>query len=78
MIYFSELQGKKVQTEDGIVIGQLDDLVFLALETPQITKIVVKNKALDDLLIPLEFVKKINQISTSPIIYIRNTNILKT
>lgn len=62
MIYFSELIGKKVVTEDGIAIGRLNDLVFLALESPQITKLVIKDTAKKNLVIPLEFLKKINSV----------------
>ncbi|HLC94763.1 MAG TPA: CBS domain-containing protein [Patescibacteria group bacterium] len=42
MIYFSEIKNKRVYTEDGLLIGTLDDAVFTLTETPQIVKIVVK------------------------------------
>jgi len=41
MLYFSELDKKKVVTTDGIFIGYLDDLIFLLDNKPKITKIVV-------------------------------------
>lgn len=44
MLYFSELKGKKVCTEDDICIGNLVDMSFLVSDSPKITKIVVKGK----------------------------------
>jgi len=41
MLYFSELDRKKVVTTDGIFIGYLDDIIFLLDNRPKITKIVV-------------------------------------
>src|SRR3989344_4585656 len=60
MIYFSELKGKKVVTEDMIQVGILEDLIFSASENPSITKIVVKNKDDIRLTIPVVFLSKIN------------------
>ena len=60
MIYFSELRRKKVQTEDEVIIGYLDDLVFLALETPRISKIVVYDNNKNKIYIPIENVVRIN------------------
>jgi CBS domain-containing protein/sporulation protein YlmC with PRC-barrel domain len=42
MLYFSELDRKKVLTNDGVFIGYLDDLIFLLDSRPKITKIVVE------------------------------------
>ncbi|MCS7093371.1 MAG: CBS domain-containing protein [Patescibacteria group bacterium] len=44
MLYFSEIQGKKVLTETGSEVGVLKDLIFLASENPLITKIVIQGK----------------------------------
>ena len=41
MLYFSELDRKKVLTNDGLFIGHLDDIIFLLDSKPKITKIVV-------------------------------------
>lgn len=41
MLYFSELDRKRVLTNDGIFIGYLDDIIFLLDSKPKITKIVV-------------------------------------
>lgn len=41
MLYFSELNKKRVLTNDGIFIGILDDIIFLLDSKPKITKIVV-------------------------------------
>jgi len=42
MLYFSELKGKKVSTEDGILVGFLEDLIFQADQLPRLTKLVVR------------------------------------
>ncbi len=44
MLYFSELDRKKVITNDGIFIGWLDDIIFLLDNKPKVTKIVVDFK----------------------------------
>jgi CBS domain-containing protein/sporulation protein YlmC with PRC-barrel domain len=41
MLYFSELDRKKVVTNDGIFIGHLEDIIFLLDSKPKVTKIVV-------------------------------------
>ena len=38
MLYFSEIVGKKVYTEDRILVGKLEDLIFLISENPLVTK----------------------------------------
>jgi len=63
MLYFSELQKKRVQTEDGIFLGYLEDLVFQASQTPRITKIVIRTKE-EKLIISVSEIKKINSIVT--------------
>lgn len=60
MIYFSELWGKKVYTEDNVEIGSLEDLIFLAADTPKITKLVVRTKLKEKLIIQVEYLKKLN------------------
>jgi len=44
MLYFSELDKKRVVTNDGIFIGCLDDIIFQLDSNPRITKIVVDFK----------------------------------
>ncbi len=60
MIYFSELQGKKVKTEDNVDVGKLDDIIFLASETPSVTKLVVRGSLKENLIIPIVHLKRIN------------------
>ncbi len=62
MIYFSELKGKKVLTEDNIEVGKLDDLIFLASENPKVTKLLVLDKLNNKLFIPICDVKKLNNL----------------
>lgn len=59
MLYFSELKNKEAVTEDGIPIGKLEDIVFLAHTTPKVTKLVVRDKMNNRLLIPISFLIKI-------------------
>lgn len=68
MIYFSELQGKKVITEDKVQVGVLEDIIFLASENPSITKIIVRNVLKQKLIIPTEYIQKFNH----PIIINKN------
>ncbi len=60
MIYFSELRGKDVKTDDGISVGKLIDLIFLASDKPVITKIVIKGVLGDKISVPNKFLQKIN------------------
>ncbi len=46
MIFFSELKNKKVYTEDRVLVGWLDDLVFDIRDIPTITKLIVRSKKL--------------------------------
>ena len=64
MIYLSELKSKEVYTEDNIKVGILEDLIFLASERPDITKIVVRDLSDNKITIPINFIKKINSIIT--------------
>lgn len=60
MLYFSELKNKKVYTEDNIRIGKLKDLIFLASENPVVTKLVMKTPNEPNVIIPLEYIKKLD------------------
>lgn len=60
MLYFSELKNKKIYTDDNISFGKLKDIIFLASDTPTVTKLVVKTKAEGDLIIPLKYLVKMN------------------
>ena len=61
MLYFSEMAGKKVYTEDDIRIGYLEDLIFLAAENPLVTKIVIRDKSDQRLIVSTDYLKKINK-----------------
>lgn len=61
MLYFSEIVNKKVYTEDNIYIGYLEDLIFLVAENPIVTKIVIKDKANQKLIISTDYLKKIDK-----------------
>ena len=58
MLYFSELYKEKVFTENKQYIGKLEDLLFLAHETPLITKFVIKTKQHHTLTVPVQYIKK--------------------
>ena len=59
MLFFSELIGKNVYSEDQRELGILSDFIFLNAETPKVTKIVTTNK-LTRREIPIESLKKVN------------------
>lgn len=73
MIYFSELKGRKVYSEDQIEIGVLEDMIFLAAESSQITKIVVRAFHGDKLIIPISYFKRFS----NPIIVGKDYNTSK-
>jgi len=60
MLYFSEIQGKKVFTEDEIYVGRLVDFIFLAADKPKVTKLVIRTTSNPNLIIPLESLLKID------------------
>lgn len=60
MIYFSELKNKKVYTEDNVFVGRLRDLVFRATENPIITKVMIVNQSKEQMMVPMEFLKKLH------------------
>lgn len=64
MLYFSELKGKRVKTEQGIRLGRLTDLVFLATSQPTVTKLVVDGGHNHLYIIPIQYVKKLNTTIT--------------
>lgn len=61
MIYFSEIKNKPVYTEDGIRVGKLNDLIFLATDKPNVKKLVVDAVSHQTLIIPIEYVLKIRE-----------------
>lgn len=61
MLYFSELDKKKVVTTDGIFIGYLDDIIFLLDSKPKVTKIVVDHNG-QKTIINADAVHKFNSI----------------
>jgi len=64
MLYFSELQKKKVLTEKGVYLGRLTDLVFLAASQPIVTKLVVENGPTHIYIIPIQYLIKLNSVIT--------------
>ncbi|OGK62485.1 hypothetical protein A2334_05615 [Candidatus Roizmanbacteria bacterium RIFOXYB2_FULL_38_10] len=60
MLYFSELEGKKVYTEDMIEVGKLEDIIFVVSANPKVTKLVIRSITNDKILLPFEFVVKMN------------------
>ena len=60
MIYFSEIIGKKVVTEDDICIGKLEDFIFLASDKPLITKFVIRENNGQKMIISTDYLQKIN------------------
>src|SRR3989338_7771134 len=61
MIYFSELKGKKVYTKDQGGVGTLEDLIFMASETPKITKLIIRDLKENKIIVPIEYLNKINR-----------------
>ncbi|GIW61602.1 MAG: hypothetical protein KatS3mg089_0454 [Patescibacteria group bacterium] len=62
MFYFSELKNKKVITQNDTYIGNLTDIIFLASEAPIITKIIIKTSNKKKIIIPIEFVQRIDKV----------------
>lgn len=60
MYYFSEIFHKKIVTEDNVLVGKLEDLIFLASENPYITKFVIKFNSGKKEIVPIKYLKKIN------------------
>lgn len=62
MIYFSEIKGRKVITEDQIEAGVLEDIIFLATEKPLLTKLVIRGLSKNKLIVPVHYLIKINNV----------------
>jgi len=61
MLFFSEIKGKNVVTQDEIVVGKLEDIIFKFSEKPFATKLVVRSKKnKEKLIIPFRDCLKIN------------------
>ncbi len=60
MLYFSELAGRRVATENGTRLGRLTDLVFLAATQPVVTKMVVDGGKNHIYIIPVSNIKKLD------------------
>lgn len=60
MLYFSELINKTIKTEDGVKVGNLVDLIFLASDHPAITKLSIKTAKDRYIIVPISFVKRLN------------------
>lgn len=61
MFYFSELLNKKVVTDSNRRVGKLKDLLFLAEESPKITKILVRKSKNKSIAIFIKDIKEINK-----------------
>jgi sporulation protein YlmC with PRC-barrel domain/CBS domain-containing protein len=61
MLYFSELDRKRVVTTDGIFIGWLDDIIFQLDSNPKVTKIVVDFKG-SKTIINADAIHKFNKV----------------
>lgn len=64
MLYFSELKGKRVLTENGTLLGRLDDLIFLAEAQPTVTKLAVSGHTETPYLIPVTYLTRLNTAIT--------------
>ncbi|MCL4374985.1 CBS domain-containing protein [Patescibacteria group bacterium] len=60
MLYFSEIKGKKIYTEDGVLVGKLEDLIFQASSLPRLTKLVVRTVRADKIFVDINCLQKIN------------------
>lgn len=58
MLYFSEVYGEKVFTENKHPVGSVRDFLFIPADTPIITKFVVRTLDKKNLIIPAEYFKK--------------------
>lgn len=64
MLYFSEIKEKQVITDKNVILGKLDDVIFLAAETPLITKMVIRKRDNELMIIPMEYLLKFNNCIT--------------
>lgn len=58
MLYFSELFNNRVYNENKQQVGKIQDILFLPVETPLVTKFVVKTPENHELIIPTQHIKK--------------------
>ncbi len=58
MLYFSEFFGDKVFTQNKQFVGKVADLMFLPLETPLITKFLIKTDNQSQILVAAQDIKK--------------------
>lgn len=61
MLYFSELEGKEVYTDDEILIGHVDDCIFTATGEPIITKLVLRSNIASNLTVTAKSIKRIGR-----------------
>jgi len=61
MLYFSELEGKQVYTDDEILIGHVDDCIFTATGEPIITKLVIRSHISANLIVSSHSVKRVGR-----------------
>ncbi len=59
MLYFSDIKNSRVCTEDGVYVGVLQDVVFLAHERPLITKLSLSTNSKGTQLVPIEYVRSL-------------------
>lgn len=57
MLYFSELSGEKVFTEEKKYLGKIKDFLFLPAETPLITKVIISSQG-KKIIIPIKDISK--------------------
>ncbi len=60
MWYFSELVGKRVYSHEEKLLGTVEDLLFLPIETPVVTKIAIKTPDGREMLVSASLFKKHN------------------
>lgn len=60
MLYFSEIVNKKIFTEDNLMVGRFEDLIFLATDNPIVTKIVIRDINGQKIIVSTDYLKKIN------------------
>jgi magnesium transporter len=64
MLYFSQLKGKKIVTEEKKIIGTLRDVLFLSTDTPLVTKLLLRDTDGQMIAVPIESVKQLNHVIT--------------
>ncbi|MFN4212425.1 MAG: CBS domain-containing protein [Microgenomates group bacterium] len=62
MLFFSKIFNKQVLTEDNLPIGKLEDFIFLVSSIePKVTKLLLRKKNNEVLIIPYQYVKTIDR-----------------